>query len=233
MPRGWAGNAPSSDQEAIARILDAADAIVAEQGRSMRLAEVARSLGVTRQTVYRYFPSSDAILAAAAMRSADGYLDRLAAHNRGRTEPVSAMIESLAFTIETLPDDEQIRFLLGDSHARSRATTLLSDAALGFGREILHRTDVDWEAHGFDEDDLSELNEVCMRLLMSFVIGPPHPHRRGRELRRFLARWIGPAIVYPRLMEAIDGLASMTAPPEPASRPRRVSRRARQGATSR
>ena len=50
---GWSGNTPTSDEEAITRILDAADEIIAERGSAMRIADVARSLGVTRQTVYR------------------------------------------------------------------------------------------------------------------------------------------------------------------------------------
>ena len=55
---GWSGDTPSSDEEAIARILDTAEVIVAERGSAVRIADVARSLGVTRQTVYRYFPSA-------------------------------------------------------------------------------------------------------------------------------------------------------------------------------
>jgi predicted regulator of amino acid metabolism with ACT domain len=49
--RGWAGVTPSSDEEAISRILSAVDEEVAEHGAAIRLADVARRLGVTRQTV--------------------------------------------------------------------------------------------------------------------------------------------------------------------------------------
>ncbi|PRC44399.1 TetR family transcriptional regulator, partial [Mycobacterium sp. ITM-2017-0098] len=53
---GWGGNTPASDEEAIDRILSAAEKIVADRGSAMRIADVARELAVTRQTVYRYFP---------------------------------------------------------------------------------------------------------------------------------------------------------------------------------
>ena len=59
---GWSGNAPASDEEAIDRILDVADAIIAERGSAVRIADVARTLGVTRQTVYRYFPGTEELL---------------------------------------------------------------------------------------------------------------------------------------------------------------------------
>ena len=51
--RGWAGSTPASDEEAISRILTAVDEEVAQRGPAIRLVDVARRLGVTRQTVYR------------------------------------------------------------------------------------------------------------------------------------------------------------------------------------
>src|SRR5258708_37096615 len=92
---GWAGNTPASDEEAIERILDAADRIISERGSAMRIADVARTLGVTRQTVYRYFPGTEALLVTTAMRSADGFLGHLAAHGKGITNPVTALNEAL------------------------------------------------------------------------------------------------------------------------------------------
>ena len=41
---GWSGVTPASDEEAIARILDAADEVVTERGSAMRIADVAREV---------------------------------------------------------------------------------------------------------------------------------------------------------------------------------------------
>jgi AcrR family transcriptional regulator len=216
---GWSGNAPRSDEEAITRILDAADEIIAERGSTMRLADVARALGVTRQTVYRYFPGTDALLIATAMRSADGFLNQLARHLRGETDPVTAMVEGMAFSIEKLSADSQIRFLLSKRKKEGAvAASITSDTALAFGRAMLHRFDVDWEEHGYSEDDLDELSEFCIRVLHSFLIDEGQNPRSGAELRQFLARWVGPAVVYPHLMRALVGLS-----PAPAKRGRRKS----------
>ena len=54
---GWGGNPPLDDDEAVARILVATRGVIDEKGAATNLADVARILGVTRQTVYRYFPS--------------------------------------------------------------------------------------------------------------------------------------------------------------------------------
>ncbi|MCV7300769.1 TetR/AcrR family transcriptional regulator [Mycobacterium barrassiae] len=219
---GWSGNTPTSDEEAITRILDAADKIIAERGSAMRIADVARSLGVTRQTVYRYFPGTEALLLATAMRSGDGFLEQLANHVRGETDPVTAIIEGLAFAIENLSKDERISFMMTRRSRGEVAHTLTSDTALAFSLSMLHRYEVDWEANGFDEDALSELAEYLLRVLHSFLIDPGQAPREGDTLRRFLARWIGPAVIYPRFADAMGALIKVAAPPS-RSRRRSVS----------
>lgn len=215
---GWSGNTPRSDEEAINRILDAADDIIAERGSAMRIADVARALGVTRQTVYRYFPGTAALLVACAMRSADGFLEKLAGHVKGESEPVAAVIEGLAFTIESLAQDSQLGMVLGRQEGGTIAS-LTSDTALTFGRAMLHRFDVDWDAHGYDENALAEMAEFCIRVVHSILIDPGNPAREGDALREFLSRWVGPAIAYPDLARAMTTLS-----PTLARRPRRTRR---------
>lgn len=181
---GWAGNTPASDAEAIERILDAADKIIDERGSALRIADVARALGVTRQTVYRYFPGTQALLVASAMRSADGFLDRMAAHLDGVTDPVVAITEGMAFAIEELASDNQVEFVLNQRHRGGQKVSIISDTALAFGRSMLHRYDIDWEHYGFDEAGLDELNEFSLRVLHSFLADPGRPPRSGADLRR-------------------------------------------------
>ncbi|ETZ51314.1 TetR/AcrR family transcriptional regulator [Mycobacterium avium] len=219
---GWAGNTPASDAEAIERILDAADRIIAERGSALRIADVARALGVTRQTVYRYFPGTQALLVASAMRSADGFLDRMAAHLDGVTDPVVAITEGMAFAVEELASDHQVEFVLNQRHRGGQKVSIISDTALAFGRSMLHRYDIDWESYGFDEAGLEELNEFSLRVLHSFLTDPGRPPRTGADLRRYLTRWIGPAIAYPQLLRAMDALGAA----EPQQRPRRRASKA-------
>jgi AcrR family transcriptional regulator len=118
--RGWAGSTPASDEEAIARILDAVDEVVAEHGPVIRLADVARKLGVTRQTVYHYFPNAEALLIASAMRAVNEFIDEVADHVNGLNDPVTAVVESIAFAVENLTGDPQ----LGACAANARRATL-------------------------------------------------------------------------------------------------------------
>ena len=196
--RGWAGSTPASDEEAIARILDAVDALVVEQGPVIRLADVARRLGVTRQTVYHYFPNADALLIASAMRAVNGFIDQLADHVGGLNDPVTAVVESISFAVENLTGDPQLHGLLSQRSEGDAAVSLTSDTAISFCLSVFHRLDVDWELHGFDINGLALLAEMTLRTVQSLLTDPGQPPRDGLALRRFVARWLGPAILHPR-----------------------------------
>jgi AcrR family transcriptional regulator len=197
--RGWAGSTPASDEEAIARILDAVDEVVVEHGSAIRLADVARKLGVTRQTVYRYFPNADALLIASAMRAVDGFIDQLVRHVRGLNDPVAAVVESVSFGVENLSGDPQLERVLAGRDEGEPVTSLTSDTAIAFCMAVFHRLEIDWKLHGFDATALNELAEMTLRTVQSLLTDPGQRQRDGIALRRFVARWLGPAILYPRM----------------------------------
>jgi AcrR family transcriptional regulator len=202
---GWSGSTPASDDEAIARILAAAGKAIDERGADFSIADVARTLGVTRQTVYRYFPSTDALLVAAAVHAATGFLDRLAGHLAGISNPVDAVTEGIATALEWLPKDKHIGLLLMPGGASAHTESVTSDVALQFANSMLKRFDVDWAGLGYTEGDLDELAEHLLRIIQSFVIDPGRPPRRGEDLRNYLRRWVGSALVTPPSAEATSG----------------------------
>ncbi|KQY02407.1 TetR family transcriptional regulator [Mycobacterium sp. Root135] len=191
---GWSGSAPATDDEAVARILDAASKAVDERGADVSIADVARTLGVTRQTVYRYFASTEALLVAAAVHAADDFLDRLAEHLRGLTDPVDAVTEAIATALEWLPKDKHIGLLIAPGRADEHTASVTSDVALQFANAMLRRFDVDWGALGFTDDGLDELAEHLLRIIQSFILDPGRPPRTGEALREYLRRWVGSAV---------------------------------------
>ena len=191
---GWSGSAPATDDEAVARILDAASKAVDERGSDVSIADVARTLGVTRQTVYRYFASTEALLVAAAVHAADDFLDRLAEHLHGLTDPVDAVTEAIATALEWLPKDKHIGLLIAPGRADEHTASVTSDVALTFANAMLRRFDVDWAALGFTDDGLDELAEHLLRIIQSFILDPGRPPRTGEALREYLRRWVGSAV---------------------------------------
>ena len=191
---GWSGSAPASDDEAVERILAAASKAIDERGADISIADVARTLGVTRQTVYRYFPSTDALLVAAAVHAATDFLDRMAQHLVGITDPAEAVAEGIATALEWLPKDKHIGLLIVPGRATAHTESVTSDLAVQFANSMLRRFDVDWDRLGFTDADLDELAEHLLRVIQSFVIDPGRPPRSGHELRDYLWRWVGAAI---------------------------------------
>jgi AcrR family transcriptional regulator len=193
--RGWAGDLPSSDEEAVRRILDTARACIDRDGADTGIADVARELGVTRQTVYRYFRTTEDLLTATALDATAAFLDRAERHlgTQPRT-PADAVVEAVAFTMEQLPAEPYLGLLLTPGRISILSQGFTSDTALALGRSIVERFPVDWAAHGFDDAALDELVEQMLRMTQSFVLDPGHPARTGAALRTYLDTWLGSAI---------------------------------------
>jgi AcrR family transcriptional regulator len=191
---GWGGDPPADDREARERIIAAAMLGIDRHGAAgTSLSDVAATLGVTRQTVYRYFPSTERLFAAVGETAADTFLDEVAAHVRGIEPPAELVVEALAHAVEELPHRRYLMLLadMGRPEAFTREVT--SPVAMRFGRELLRRAGVD-RASGYGPAELDDLVELLLRLLQSFTVDPGTPPRRGPALRAYLRRWIGPAL---------------------------------------
>jgi AcrR family transcriptional regulator len=190
---GWSGDVPIDDDDAVARIIDATRHAIDERG-TVSVSEVAQTLGVTRQTIYRYFPTHEALLGATALSSIDGFLNRLAAHLGSIGDPTEAVVEGIAYTFEQLAHDKYLSLVFQPGKASAFTAGVTSDMAIGFGRSMVQRFEVDWPAAGFSDDKLDELVEVMLRTLQSLIVDPGRPARTGAKLRTFLRDWVAPSV---------------------------------------
>lgn len=190
---GWSGDIPVDDDEAVARIIAATRCAIDERG-TVSVSEVAQTLGVTRQTIYRYFPTHEALLGATALSSIDGFLNRLATHLGSISDPTDAVVEGIAYTFEQLAHDKYLSLVFQPGKASAFTAGVTSDMAIAFGRSIVQRFEVDWPAAGFTDDKLNELVEVMLRTLQSLIVDPGRPARTGAKLRTFLEDWIAPSV---------------------------------------
>lgn len=190
---GWSGDIPADDEEAITRIVTASRTAIDERG-TLSISEVAQSLGITRATLYRYFPNHEALLRATAVSAVGRFLDHLAEHLDAISTPTEAVIEGIAYTLEQLPHDKYLGMVMQPGKASAFAAGVTSDVAISFGRSILGRFNIDWTAAGFDDAGFDELVEFMLRTLQSLILDPGGPHRQGDELRAYLRRWIAPAV---------------------------------------
>jgi AcrR family transcriptional regulator len=191
---GWSGETPADDEEAIARILDAAKRRIDLQGKDFAISDVAKDVGVTRQTVYRYFSSTESLLYATSVSEVGPFLDSLAAHLRKIHDPAEAVVEGIAHTLERLPHERYLGLLMTPGKASAFSAGVTSELALSFGRTMLERFEVDWSSVGIEGKGLDQLCEFMLRVLQSLVVDPGRPPHQGKELRAFLRRWVAPAV---------------------------------------
>lgn len=187
---GWGGDPPTSDEEAIDRIIRATRRCIDTKGPSASITDVADALNVTRQTVYRYFASTEELLKATAIDAAGEFMDRLARHVAGTTEAGTAVVEMVAYTLERLPEEPYFGILFTSGSAGLYAQEVTSATARAFGHSLLRRVDVDWEAAGLSGELFDEFVEHLLRTIQSLVLDPGDPPRTGEALRRYLARWL-------------------------------------------
>lgn len=200
---GWSGRPPVDADEARARILAITRARLAVE-RTTNISEVAELLGVTRQTVYRYFPATEDLLNAAALDALTGLEGQLVKHvidHLARTggDAADAAVEIVAYVYEHLRDDPALNRLIAPGRITSTVAGMTTPTAIALGRAWLTSFPVDWAIPsegrvGLSDDAQAELVEHLLRTLQSFVLDPGDPARSSAELRAYLQRWMAPAL---------------------------------------
>lgn len=195
---GWAGSPPADAAEARARILAATRERLAAIGTTST-SEVAEKVGVTRQTVYRYFPTTEDLLNAAATDAVAELSADLVEHVRAHVQSTGgdagdAVVEVVAYVYEHLRDEPALNRLLAPGRVSGTVADLTSTSSIDIGRTLIAGFGFDWAALGLDERGQRELVEHLLRTLQSFVIDPGAPARTGAELRDYLQRWLAPVL---------------------------------------
>ena len=193
--KGWRGAPPADDTEARKRILGAALNSIERRGpRLTTLTEVAADVGITRPTIYRYFASTEELLAAAARIALDHWTARIGRLVGHLTDPADVLVEAVASVIEQLPDEPLLAVLLESDRMRVMSRQMVMPAAISRSRAMLERTGVDWAAAGFAGPRMDDLVEYVLRMIQSMVIAPPDPPRSPTALRDYLRQWIAPVM---------------------------------------
>src|ERR1700677_947027 len=189
----WAGRPPADDAEGTQRIRDEARRCIERSGVNVRIAEVARELGVSRPTIYRHYASGHAVLLAVALESIEPLQARVASMDVDlRASPAEVVAEVGCLLFEWLSRDSQLRQLtrFGAGGATDDVT---SSAALLLTCGLIERAGsaFDVPSHA---DQLDEVAELVTRLVHSMIERPALLARRTVEQREILRRWITAAV---------------------------------------
>ena len=184
--------------EARDRIITVTRARLAASGNT-NISEVADELGITRQTVYRYFPTTEDLVDAAALDAVAELTGQLGAHVRrhlARTggDAGDAAVEVVAFVYEHLRDDPALNRMVAPGRLSSTVAGMTAPSSIALGRELLASFGIDWAALGLDDDAQRDLVEHLLRMLQTLVLDPGDPPRSGDQVRAYLQRWLAPAL---------------------------------------
>ncbi|HEY1969982.1 MAG TPA: TetR/AcrR family transcriptional regulator [Pseudonocardia sp.] len=169
--------APGPTDETAHRILGAAATQAEEFGlRRFTIDEVARRVGLSRVTVYRYFPKKDQLVNALILRELRRFLTQLDAVVDSHPTSVAKLTEGVLFCLDYLRSHRLLSRLLRTEpefilpHLTTKAGPVIAAARDWIGRLI--RAEITAGRVSLPDQDVDLLAELLVRIVISLVISP-------------------------------------------------------------
>lgn len=174
------------------KILEAAIRCVKQWGiEKTNLNDIAKEAGVTRPTVYSYFPNKTDVIHTALLQSGYSLGERMLTYMNQFENTADRLIESILFALEELPKEPFLAVITQAGLSDYINEDALSDEEgqairLLLFREIYKNTNI-------DEDELKEITELASRLTLSLLMIKGPAERTREEQKAFLHRRLIPA----------------------------------------
>ena len=155
------------------RVLDALFEAIQDYGLTrVTVEDVAQRAGLSRQTVYRYFPSRDHLVLALVSREEEKFLDGVRAAFLEHEDLETAVTESVRFVLAYANEHPLLERLLGpDQQTFLPYVTTRAEPAIVRARETLVELLTERIA-GADTERLRTLIDGTTRALISYMITP-------------------------------------------------------------
>jgi TetR/AcrR family transcriptional regulator len=199
-PSRWWGDdrAILDDEEARRRILDAAGRCIVRRGNTQfRVGEVADEAGVSRSTVYRYFPGRDDVLLGLLLMRIDNALGELVRSLPAPDDPVRSVPEMVLARVESV-DGNPLNEALFAAESTAVATALekgsepIVEMLLRHYEPLLNR----WRLAGRLYDDLDPRSIVqWLHTATLFLLAPSWRYRPVADKREFVEKFVVRALV--------------------------------------
>jgi AcrR family transcriptional regulator len=201
----WKGKRPKDEEEAKQLLLEATLKLVKQAGdlKKVTISRVADAVGVTRRTVYRYFPSTDDLFLYTSAHVGGELLKKLYVHAVKFDSFEERVLETMVYMVKEIPKHPEI-YRNFDVHTLSGGVNIdgaLAKDALDYSYVMLRAV--------FPEDEempeeawLRELAEHMVRLLFAVLVAPGPRLRTQKKVRAYFQQWLIP-IVHTHLSEGI------------------------------
>jgi AcrR family transcriptional regulator len=168
-------------------------------------ADIARSAGISRATLYRRHGSQEAIFLAVLTRESEAMAADADGHLRGVDDPSERMLEGMMFAIgEIRSRPVHAAVFGGGSAAWAAGRAIREEAVRRVGLAGVRPLVAPAVLAGavLSEEALGDLVDWILRILISYAAIPGDGGRSPEEVRRQLAEWFLPA--FHRLVRAPD-----------------------------
>jgi AcrR family transcriptional regulator len=189
------------DDDASERILAAAASQVEDFGvRRFTIDDVARRVGLSRVTIYRYFPKKDRLIEAVMLRELRRFLREIDDAVAPYDTLEERLVEGFVFALTFLRKHRLLNRLLRTEPELILPTLTVNAAPiLAAAREFIAgfaRDEADRGGLPLSEDDIEGISELLARAVLSFLVTPDSVLglRTQAEIRRFSEHYLAPTL---------------------------------------
>lgn len=168
--------------------------------RRFTVDDVARRVGLSRVTIYRYFPKKDQLLNALILREMKRFLTKVDAVLEAQPTPEEKLIEGLSFSLVYLRGHRLLNRLLRTEpelilpHLTVQAGGLFAAARARIATHF--RAEVAAGRLSLPDDDIDGMAELLIRIVVSLVLTPETvlPVDDDVERRRIAELYLTPIV---------------------------------------
>lgn len=172
------------------RLMDAAFRAVATFGLSrFTMEDVAREAGLSRQSVYRYFDSKDALVTELVFREEEAFLAGARAAYEHHDDLESAIEDSVLFCLQLARRHPLLdRLLASEPEILLPYLTTRGGGVLQNARVVMEELASKWP--GVEASLVHRAADLAARAILSYALTPPDdpPETVAREIARILSK---------------------------------------------
>ena len=193
----WGGDPPNNHEEARQKLLQAALVCAEKYGlEKINIKRVAEEVGVTRQTVYRYFPTTEALVAATSFAVGGRLIDQLQTHIARYRTFEDKVLEGVCFLARQIPSDPFLgQYFSAQPQNEQNRNQLLEQPALEHTFHALKSMYGEGRISTREEKWLRGLAEHTLRTVLALILTPSEQTRSEKGLRAYLTQWFKPLLV--------------------------------------
>jgi AcrR family transcriptional regulator len=183
---------------AVDRLMEAAREVFARDGiQGARMANLAKTAGCARATLYRYFPNKEALLHAYMVRVANDFGKVLDERLRGLRSFGDRLVEAVATSVELIQEREDVTPFFNQEGLG--LTAQLTSNAAALREQLARQIDAESRSDRIEgklraEVSSREAADWLTRVIFSFSVLPAEAGS-GVAFRKYLKKMLIPALV--------------------------------------